>query len=187
LRQELRIDRIMADLTPLLDGMTEGAERTRDIVDGLKRFSAIDRSADESFNLSEVVARAVRWVVRAGPRNFHVNVDLPPELPVIGSSGQMQQVLMNLVQNARDATVGANRRRSTSVLKFARGRSSCASPTTGPESRRPTWRVCSTRSSQPNRLGRGPGSGCRSATALSNGTAVAWKRRTGPRAVPSLP
>ncbi len=106
LRQELRIDRIMADLTPLLDGMTEGAERTRDIVDGLKRFSAVDRSADESFNLSEVVARAVRWVVRAGPRNFHVNVDLPPELLVIGSSGQMQQVLMNLVQNARDATVG---------------------------------------------------------------------------------
>jgi two-component system sensor histidine kinase HupT/HoxJ len=65
LRQELRIDRIMADLNPLLDGMTEGAERTRDIVDGLKRFSAIDRSADESFNLAEVVARAVRWVVRA--------------------------------------------------------------------------------------------------------------------------
>ncbi|WP_313954102.1 PAS domain-containing protein, partial [Accumulibacter sp.] len=44
MRQELRIDRILEDVTPLLDGMTEGAERTRDIVDGLKRFSAIDRS-----------------------------------------------------------------------------------------------------------------------------------------------
>ena len=106
LRQELRIDRILEDLTPLLDGMSEGAERTRDIVDGLKRFSAIDRSAEQPFNLAEVVARAVRWVVRSGPRNFRVNVDLPDELPVIGSSGQMQQVLMNLVQNARDATSG---------------------------------------------------------------------------------
>ncbi|MBL8394596.1 MAG: PAS domain-containing protein [Candidatus Accumulibacter sp.] len=106
LRQKLRIDRIMVDLNPLLDGMTEGAERTRDIVDGLKRFSALDRSADAPFNLAEVVARAVRWVVRSGPRNFQVDVDLPADLPVTGSSGQMQQVLMNLVQNALDATAG---------------------------------------------------------------------------------
>ena len=104
LREELRIDRIMADLEPLLDGMTEGGERTRDIVDGLRRFSAVDRSADESFNLPDVVSRAVRWVTRSGPCNFQVSVELPVELPVTGSSGQMQQVLMNLVLNARDAT-----------------------------------------------------------------------------------
>lgn len=108
LRQDLRIDRIMQDFSPLLDGMTEGAERTRDIVDGLKRFSAIDRSADQSFNLADVVARAVRWVARSGLRNFAVNVDLPGQVPVIGSSGQMQQVLMNIVQNACDATASCD-------------------------------------------------------------------------------
>ena len=106
LRHELRIDRIMQDMTPLLDGMIEGAERTRDIVDGLKRFSAIDRNADEPFNLADVVERAVRWVTRSGMPAFRVNVDLPPALPVIGSSGQMQQVVMNIVQNAADATQG---------------------------------------------------------------------------------
>ncbi len=106
LRRELRIDRLMDDLTPLLDGMTEGAERTRDIVDGLKRFSAIDRSAEEAFNLAEIVERAVRWVTRSGGKGLAVRVDLPRELPVVGSSGQMQQVLMNVVQNACDATVG---------------------------------------------------------------------------------
>jgi len=103
LRRELRIDRIMQDMTPLLDGMIEGAERTRDIVDGLKRFSAIDRNTDEPFNLAEVVDRAVRWVTRSGQPGFAVKVELPAELPVIGSSGQMQQVVMNIVQNARDA------------------------------------------------------------------------------------
>lgn len=106
LRRELRIDRIMQDMTPLLDGMIEGAERTRDIVDGLKRFSAIDRSADEPFNLAEVIDRAVRWVTRSGMPAFRVNADLPTDLPVIGSSGQMQQVVMNVVQNAADATQG---------------------------------------------------------------------------------
>ena len=43
MRQELRIDRILADMPHLIDGMIEGAERTRDIVDALKRFSAVDQ------------------------------------------------------------------------------------------------------------------------------------------------
>lgn len=106
LRRELRIDRIMQDMTPLLDGMIEGAERTRDIVDGLKRFSALDRNADEPFDLIEVLQRAVRWVARSGFPHFRVHMQLPEALPVLGSSGQMQQVMMNLVQNACDATQG---------------------------------------------------------------------------------
>jgi len=112
LRQELRIDRILQDLNPLLDGMTEGAERTRDIVDGLKRFSAIDRSAEQAFNLASVVERAVRWVARSGLRDFAVKADFPNELPVIGSSGQMQQVLMNIVQNRLCRAEPRNQRRA---------------------------------------------------------------------------
>ncbi|MBW7901403.1 MAG: PAS domain-containing protein [Rhodocyclaceae bacterium] len=107
LRRELRIDRILEDMEPLLDGMIEGAERTTDIVDGLKRFSAVDRQADEAFNLTEVVQRALRWVTRSAPAKFEVRVDLPPSLPMVGSSGQMQQVIMNLVQNACDAMAEA--------------------------------------------------------------------------------
>jgi two-component system sensor histidine kinase HupT/HoxJ len=104
LRQELRIDRILEDLAPLLDGAIEGAERTRDIVDGLKRFSAADRNENMEFNLAEIIERSVHWVTRATPISFRVSLDLPAELPVVGSPGQMQQVIINLVQNAADAT-----------------------------------------------------------------------------------
>ncbi|AVZ78128.1 PAS domain-containing sensor histidine kinase [Zoogloeaceae bacteirum Par-f-2] len=104
LRAELRIDRILADLPPLIEGTIEGAERTRDIVDGLKRFSAIDRDEQQSFNLTEVIERAVRWVCKAARQSFAVQVRLPAQIPLRGSPGQMQQVMMNLVQNAWDAT-----------------------------------------------------------------------------------
>jgi two-component system sensor histidine kinase HupT/HoxJ len=103
-REELRIDRVLEDLTPLIAGTIEGAERTSDIVDGLRRFSAVDREPDRYFDLVDVVQRAVRWVAKGGPAKFRVELALPPELPVIGSPAQMQQVMMNLVQNALDAT-----------------------------------------------------------------------------------
>ena len=103
LRAELRIDRIVGDLDPLIEGTVEGAERTRDIVDSLKRFSAIDREENVDFDLGDVVQRAVHWVQKAGSARFTVTLDLVPGLRVMGSPGQMQQVMMNLVQNALDA------------------------------------------------------------------------------------
>ncbi len=106
LRGELRIDRLLDDLAPLLAGAVEGAERTRDIVDGLKRFSAPDRNGNVEFNLAESIERSVHWVTRATPVNFRVVLDVPKDLPVFGSQGQIQQVIINLVQNASDATEG---------------------------------------------------------------------------------
>lgn len=104
LRKSLRIDRILSDLPQLIEGTVEGAERTRDIVDGLKRFSAIDRDEVHVLDLVAVIERAVRWVCQAARDQFKVSVALPPALPVLGSTGQLQQVVMNLVQNACDAT-----------------------------------------------------------------------------------
>jgi two-component system, NtrC family, sensor histidine kinase HupT/HoxJ len=104
LREELRIDRILDDTPSLIAGTVEGAERTRDIVDGLKCFSALDLAEGSAVNLSEVLERAVLWVSKASPSSFRVKKNWPEKLPVEGSAGQLQQVLMNLVQNARDAT-----------------------------------------------------------------------------------
>ncbi|MBI5923552.1 MAG: PAS domain S-box protein [Betaproteobacteria bacterium] len=107
LREGLRIDRILEDMPLLLEGTIEGAERTRDIVDGLKRFSAADRDENLEFNLVDVIERAVHWVTKATLPRFQVKLDLPKHLPILGSAGQMQQVIMNLVQNAHDATLGS--------------------------------------------------------------------------------
>lgn len=73
-----RIERILADLPALIDGMIEGAERTRDIVDALKRFAAVDKMLPEQVNLNEVIERSVRWVVQSASAKVAVDVDLPP-------------------------------------------------------------------------------------------------------------
>jgi len=111
LRGELRIDRLLDDLPSLMDGTVEGAERTRDIVDALKRFSATDRDERRAFDLVEVIERAVQWVGKSAATGFEVKLNLPAALEVLGSPGQVQQVVMNLVQNAADATEHARERR----------------------------------------------------------------------------
>jgi two-component system sensor histidine kinase HupT/HoxJ len=111
LRRELRIDRMLDDMPSLIDGTVEGAERTRDIVDALKRFSATDRDERRAFDLVEVIERAVQWVCKATADQFAVELSLPASLMVLGSPGQVQQVVMNLVQNAADATENARERR----------------------------------------------------------------------------
>jgi two-component system sensor histidine kinase HupT/HoxJ len=106
LRNQLRIDALLADLPSLMDGMQEGGERTRDIVDGLKRFSALGTDALAPLDLRSVLERAVAWVTKAAPDQLRITVQAPDPLPVKGNAGRLLQVFMNLVQNAVDATAG---------------------------------------------------------------------------------
>ena len=110
LRKKLRIDRILEDVGPLIEGTVEGAERTQDIVEGLKRFSARDANQFEPFNLSEAIAKAVRWVARPEGSELKVISHLPERMQVNGNEGQIQQVVVNLVQNAFDATADQHSR-----------------------------------------------------------------------------
>ncbi len=104
LRQSLRIDALLSDLPSLIEGMSEGAQRTVDIVNGLRRFSVVDREERTVVNLAEVVERAIHWVRKGTSPDFDVAWMPPATAPhVLGSSGQLLQVMMNLIQNAADA------------------------------------------------------------------------------------
>ncbi|OWW20190.1 PAS domain-containing sensor histidine kinase [Noviherbaspirillum denitrificans] len=107
MRQKLRIDRILDDLPSLIEGTIEGAQRTTDIVNGLKRFSAVDRDEKEQVDLNDVVERAIHWVSKGTAPHFAVHWERGAPLSVTGSAGKLLQVLMNVIQNAYDAASGA--------------------------------------------------------------------------------
>ncbi len=103
LRQKLRIEHLLGDLPSLIEGTLEGAQRTADIVHGLKRFSAMDSGEFAPVNLVEVVERAIHWVQKGRTTPLEVRWHPPAACVVQGSAGQLQQVVMNLLQNAFDA------------------------------------------------------------------------------------
>jgi two-component system sensor histidine kinase HupT/HoxJ len=107
LRAELRIDHILRDLPSLIGGTIEGAQRTADIVSGLKRFSAVDREERKPVDLNGVIDRAIHWIIKGAAPNFAVHWKPGAPLRVTGNAGQLLQVLMNLIQNAYDAASAA--------------------------------------------------------------------------------
>ncbi len=103
LRSTLRIDPLLADLPSLVEGTLEGAQRTTDIVAGLKRFAAVAPEEIAPVELNAVVERAIHWVQKGTAPGFAVHWQRGTDCWVRGNEGQLLQVMMNLIQNAYDA------------------------------------------------------------------------------------
>ncbi|MFG1411658.1 ATP-binding protein [Xanthobacter sp. VTT E-85241] len=111
LRAELKIDRTLREMAPTIAGMLEGAERVRDIVADLRRFSSDRRQASEPVDMAALVRSSLEWVAKAQSPAVDTTFQLVGPLDVIGHPGQLHQMMMNLIQNAVDAMEGAGDRR----------------------------------------------------------------------------
>ncbi len=94
--------------------MIAGSERISQILDDLRNlFGTTERAADP-LNLNDLALGALR-VLDGELKNHHIvtRTHLKSELPLMmGHSGQLQQVIVNLIQNAIDAmdAVDSNQR-----------------------------------------------------------------------------
>ena len=102
LHDELRIGHIMNDMNSLIEGSLEGAERVRDIVQDLRRYSTSQKESAADFDLPELVRTAAQWVTRACRIKPDITWHLPETLQVTGRKGHVHQILVNLLQNAVD-------------------------------------------------------------------------------------
>lgn len=106
LRRDLRLDREVANLRDAINGARDGAERVRDIVEDLRRLSSDGSGEKVAFDLSETVRIAASWVLRGMKQPVALTMDPMEPVQVLGRAGHIQQVVMNLVQNAIDALDG---------------------------------------------------------------------------------
>lgn len=91
-----------------LQEIESAALRCKKIVEHLLRFSRqARRDAVEPVNLNLLVREAMPIIEdQYALRGVHLRYHLSPDLPdVLGSAGRLQQVLLNLLSNAFDATI----------------------------------------------------------------------------------
>lgn len=90
---------------PLLRDAEEAGHRAAEIIEQMMVFSRRDeRKAMSTVNVAELLRQTVDICRRTFDRRIDVTVDVPAEVPaVLGSRGELEQVLLNLLINARDA------------------------------------------------------------------------------------
>ena len=88
----------------LLDDMTNGAIRIRDIVADLKTFARRDEGRlDEEVDINEVVRVCIR-LIHNKIKRYRVEEDLEPALPkILGSENKLEQVVTATIINAAEA------------------------------------------------------------------------------------
>ena len=116
LLEEIDIDFITQDLNKVLDSLSTGAARIRDIVLSLRNFSRLDEATQKAVNIHEGVESTLLILnsrIQTSPSNIVIEKAYG-ELPLIDCyPSQLNQVLMNLIANAIDALEACSDRPAT--------------------------------------------------------------------------
>lgn len=102
-----------------MGGLTEGeqrvavgecfraSQRAANLTRQLLTFSRREKVELKPLNLNDVVSEMTRMIQRLLGEHIQIKTDLAPgAMPVLADAGMLEQVLMNLVVNARDAMPG---------------------------------------------------------------------------------
>ena len=117
LRETLKIDAMLADFTPLIEGTLEGAARVSEIVRNLRRLSFSKTGDRQSVDLEKIIGTASHWASRSKKSQASIVLELENGVMVDAHEGQIHQVMINLIDNALDAVRGVPNPKVTITLK----------------------------------------------------------------------
>ncbi|MBD2741393.1 PAS domain-containing protein [Coleofasciculus sp. FACHB-1120] len=120
--EAIDLDFMMEDFPNLLSSMKVGADRIREIVLSLRNFSRIDEAEMKAVDIHEGIDSTLMILHnRLKAKPDHPNIQIIKEyghLPKVECyAGQLNQVFMNLIANAIDASDEYNKQRSLSEIK----------------------------------------------------------------------
>lgn len=116
IKEKYEFDYIKKDLPLLIKSCLDGAQRTRDIVIGLRNFSRIEESQLKEINLNEAIDMTLEFL-KGEIKNRISVIRLYGELPPISCyASQINQVLLNILTNAVHAISGSGQIWITTTL-----------------------------------------------------------------------
>ena len=109
---DLDISFTITEIDELLEGVEDGAQRTAEIVRGLRIFSRMDGNQEIQANINELLSSTL-IILRSNLKHMvDVEVDLAENLPNISCQpGKLNQVFMNIITNAAHATIETQHKR----------------------------------------------------------------------------
>ncbi|MBE7178561.1 MAG: GHKL domain-containing protein, partial [Mucilaginibacter polytrichastri] len=100
LKKSIDVDLLEVEISTLLDGIEDGAQRTSEIVKSLRTFSRVDEQALKSADVNAGIRTTLVLLRQAMPEYIEIKMRLD-ELPSINCyPGKLNQVYMNLFNNS---------------------------------------------------------------------------------------
>ena len=115
--KELDIPFTLKEIDELLAGVENGAERTAEIVSGLRIFSRMDGNQESEANINELLSSTL-IILRSNLKDeADVLTEFSENLPnIICQPGKLNQVFMNIITNAAHATMETDLSRSERIV-----------------------------------------------------------------------
>jgi len=103
LEKQLDIDYLKQEITNLMEGIEEGAERTAEIVRGLRTFSRLDESEVKTVDIHDGIESTLIILRNATSTNIKIIKQFEAEGIIECFPGKLNQVFMNIISNALHA------------------------------------------------------------------------------------
>ena len=103
LKKQIDISFVKTEIESLVKGIKEGAERTAEIVLGLRNFSRLDESEVNIVNVHEGVDSTLVLLKNALPPNLVIKKDFQAHGEIECFPGKLNQVFMNILSNGIQA------------------------------------------------------------------------------------
>lgn len=102
--QHYQFDELKTDSSDIISEMSEGADRVKEIVQGLRQFAHPDQTQIAEIDIAELIDSTLRVAWNEIKYNAHVKKNYTTEPIIItGRSTQLSQVFLNLFFNAAQA------------------------------------------------------------------------------------
>lgn len=103
LKKQIDLDYVRREIESLVKGIQDGAERTAEIVMGLRNFSRLDESEVKTVNIHEGIESTLVLLKNSLPDNISVRKDFQGDGLIECFPGKMNQVFMNILSNGIQA------------------------------------------------------------------------------------
>jgi signal transduction histidine kinase len=104
LKESIRYDEVKGFIIGLLDDIKLGADRTSEIIQGLRSFSRLNEAEYKAADIHEGLDATLVLLRTKTKNSIEVIKDYDPYLPVVNCNpGQLNQVFMNILTNAIEA------------------------------------------------------------------------------------
>jgi two-component system NtrC family sensor kinase len=103
LKKEIGLDFVKSEIVNLMKGIENGAERTAEIVRGLRTFSRLDESVIKTVNIHEGIDSTLILLRSNIPDFISIEKDYRADGSIECFPGKLNQVFMNILSNAVQA------------------------------------------------------------------------------------